>query len=334
MVDSSPGVGATPGTATRSDWSSQQHPQRERYDAWAQVLSEYFLPWTVRNRAVDGFRARVRQRQIGQLRFLRCQSDPLAGFRSGAELGRTHGDFYNILYVVDGCERLRFEGQETVLESGQYVLWDSAHRMDFEVQRPLDKLTLMVPEPMLRAVLPNAADYVGIPLDGRRGLSSLFGHHLCSLNRALWTLPEADAACIVAPTLALFAQTCLRTSGHRRPHSRELLMQQLRDYIETRLGDPRLTPTRIAADNRISLRYLHRIFSEQQLTVADWVRQQRLERCHLALSNPALAHYSITQIALQWGFTDAGHFGRLFRARYDISPRGFRQQRLGAAGPR
>jgi AraC-like DNA-binding protein len=311
-----------------SEWSSGDYRAVERYDAWAGVLGEYFLPWSVHTRAQPDFRARVRQRRIGEARFLRCRCEPLAGYRAATELARTPGDFYNILYVASGAERLRLDGREVSLQAGQFVLWDSARRMDFEVLRPLDKLTLMVPEVALRAVLPNAADYVGVAQDGRRGLGALFAGHLRNLTREVWTLPEHEARGIVAPTLELFAQSCLHRDGHRRPQGRERLRQQICDYIHGHLAEPELTPARIAAAHRISLRYLHALFADQPQSVADFIRSERLERCRQALINPALAHYAISQIAAHWGFDDPGHFARLFRQRFDATPRGYR-----AAGP-
>lgn len=319
MAATSPQTGAA-----LSEWSSTQHPMQQRYDAWAGVLGEYFLPWSVQTRAQPDFRARVRQRRIGDARFLRCRCEPLLGYRAATELARTPGDFYNILYVASGAERLRLDGREVSLRAGQFVLWDSARRMDFEVLRPLDKLTLMVPEAALRAVLPNAADYVGVAQDGRSGLGALFAGHLRNLTREVWTLPDSEACGIVAPTLELFAQSCLHRDGRRRPQGRELLRQQVCDFIRGHLADPELTPARIAAAHRISLRYLHALFAEQPHSVADFVRGERLERCRQALVNPALAHYSITEIAAHWGFDDPGHFARLFRQRYDASPRGYR----------
>lgn len=319
-----------PVAPTISAWNSQCHARRERYDAWAQVLGDYFLPWALDSRTIDGFRARVRQRSIGELRFLRCRSQPLAGSRTGAELSRTRGDFYNILYVASGSERLKIDGREQRLGPGQFMLWDSARPMSFEVLESLDKLTLMVPERTLRGVLPNAADYVGVALSGAGGLGDLFGAHLRTLDRAVWSLSDDEAAGLAAPTLELFAQTCLRVRGRPRTPPRALLMQRIMEYIRLHLTEPALTPARVAAAHRISTRYLHRLFAEQQLSVADWIRQQRLERCRRALANPALAHCSITDIALSWGFSDAGHFARLFRQRYRSSPSAFRRQPAAA----
>ena len=43
-----------------------------------------------------------------------------------------------------------------------------------------------------------------------------------------------------------------------------------------------------------------------------------------SLCDPALAARSISEIAVAWGFNDAAHFSRAFRARFGRSPRELR----------
>jgi AraC-like DNA-binding protein len=80
----------------------------------------------------------------------------------------------------------------------------------------------------------------------------------------------------------------------------------------------------IAAENHVSLRYLHKLFETQQMTVAGWIRQRRLERCRRDLRDPALSHLPVSAIAARSGLIDAAHFSRVFRAAYGISPSEYR----------
>jgi AraC-like DNA-binding protein len=51
------------------------------------------------------------------------------------------------------------------------------------------------------------------------------------------------------------------------------------NYIHAHLHDPELTPTRIAEACRITTRYLHLVFSDQEETVARYILRRRLEEC-------------------------------------------------------
>ncbi|MFJ1730840.1 helix-turn-helix domain-containing protein [Streptomyces sp. NPDC088254] len=106
------------------------------------------------------------------------------------------------------------------------------------------------------------------------------------------------------------------------------LRRQIDAFIQRRLGDPDLTPATIAEAHHISVRYLYQIFDTHQMTVAAWIRHCRLEHCHRDLADPRLRSHSIRVIANRWGFSDAAHFSRAFRAAYGISPRDHRNRGL------
>lgn len=108
------------------------------------------------------------------------------------------------------------------------------------------------------------------------------------------------------------------------------LMAQIHAFIRENLGDPRLTPAAIAADQHISLRYLHKLFQRDGHTVAGWIRERRLEQCRRDLADPRLAARPIHAIATRWGFTSPAHFSRTFRDAYGFSPRQFRHQSTAA----
>src|SRR3954468_23140514 len=102
------------------------------------------------------------------------------------------------------------------------------------------------------------------------------------------------------------------------------LRASVQTSIERRLGAPALSPGTIAAENHISLRYLHKLFETEPMTVAEWIRRRRLERCRRDLRDPALSHLPVRAIAAHWGLVDAAHFSRLFRASYGIPPGEYR----------
>ena len=105
---------------------------------------------------------------------------------------------------------------------------------------------------------------------------------------------------------------------------RHALALRIQAFIHQRLGDPGLCPGTIAAAHQISLRYLYKIFHEQGVTVAAWIRQQRLEHCHRDLADPYLAPLPVYAIATRWGFTNSAHFSRAFRAAYGVAPKEYR----------
>jgi AraC-like DNA-binding protein len=104
------------------------------------------------------------------------------------------------------------------------------------------------------------------------------------------------------------------------------LCQKVVDYIEDNLGDPDLTPTRIADAHYISRRYLYMIFTaSQKMPVLEWIRLRRLERCRQALLDPAMAEIPVSRIAARWGMPNPALFSRAFKRTYGLGPSVYRQ---------
>jgi AraC-like DNA-binding protein len=118
--------------------------------------------------------------------------------------------------------------------------------------------------------------------------------------------------------------TDLDATHPTRPRSSAELMLHAQSYIEANLGDPHLDPEQVARSCFISTRYLHRVFADEGLSVCEWIRTARLERCRRDLLDSAFAGQPISFIATRWGLPSAPHFSRLFRGAYGCSPREFR----------
>jgi AraC-like DNA-binding protein len=66
------------------------------------------------------------------------------------------------------------------------------------------------------------------------------------------------------------------------------------------------------------------------MSVSALIRSRRLERCRRDLVDPLLADVPLAVIGQRWGFSDAPHFSRLFRAAFGESPRDYRKGHMAA----
>ncbi len=127
--------------------------------------------------------------------------------------------------------------------------------------------------------------------------------------------------------LALIEQFCT-TRGET---VRETARARIQAFIHRNIADPDLTIARIAERMRCTKRYLHKIFSEEDETLNQYIWSQRLELCRERLSQAELADRSITEIAFACGFSNAAHFSRSFRARFGQAPRAYRRTVLASS---
>jgi len=104
------------------------------------------------------------------------------------------------------------------------------------------------------------------------------------------------------------------------------LLARIKSHIDANLADPGLTPRAVAERHYISVRQLHKLFEDEQLTVGRWIRHRRLDRCRAELADPALAGEPVRAIAARWGMANASHFAHAFRLAYGCSPQEYRRQ--------
>ncbi len=167
-------------------------------------------------------------------------------------------------------------------------------------------------------------------LSGREGIP----HVLVGMLRSLADVLDhvtADQLRPVELALTEFLMTSLASEkdvfslggaeGARAAH-----LHRICQTIETRLGDPDLSPARIAEEHGVSQRYLQKLFTQAGKTFTNYVRERRLERCRADLVSPLYAQLSLSEICFRWGFNGSSHFSRTFRARYGMSPREYRRR--------
>jgi acetamidase/formamidase/AraC-like DNA-binding protein len=97
-------------------------------------------------------------------------------------------------------------------------------------------------------------------------------------------------------------------------------LRRVRLTIERRLRDPELTLDVVAREERMSRRYLQRLFAQAGETFSDHLRARRLAEARRDLADPRLAGVSVREIAHRAGFTHHAHFSRAFRAAFGHSP--------------
>ena len=65
----------------------------------------------------------------------------------------------------------------------------------------------------------------------------------------------------------------------------DLLPLRVKRYIEDHLADPGLDAGQIVAAHHISVRHLYGIWTSHELTLAQWIIHQRLERARTQLAS-------------------------------------------------
>ena len=114
------------------------------------------------------------------------------------------------------------------------------------------------------------------------------------------------------------------------PNKRTL--DRIRDVIRSLLGDPDLDCARIADEVGLSVRQVHAVFSRTGDTLMRYIWKQRLLRIAAELENDTMSRKPVSAIAFEWGFNEAAHFSRLFKAQFGMPPAQYRALLLARQG--
>ncbi len=231
---------------------------------------------------------------------------------------RLIGDHVLKLYMqLSGTSAVSQERERSVIPEGLYT-WLRTDRA-FSVHLGPDSrfFSLLVPKERLRQRFPNAdvrpATVRGADHRGERVLRSL----LYSLGQEGCLLSDDEAILAVGAlieTLGLGPRVSTAVADERRVE-RALL------EIEHRLTDPELTAESVACAQGVSRRYLDEVLQRRiQTTLAQHIRQRRLERAADDLRSSRHRERSILEIAMRWGFHSAAHFSRIFSQHFGQAP--------------
>jgi AraC-like DNA-binding protein len=284
------------------------------------MLSAVHLPWSLALSDGAHYDCDLTWHDLGGCSLIECRSAPLAGYRDARDVRRTDGDHVGLLLVLSGKERVRQGGEATLLGPGDMLLWDGSQPIEFEVATPLHKVTMLVPRERLGRNLVPQAPRGALRLESRSGLGVLAAGHLAALAQVARDLPPGDAPLAADILIDMLG----RVVSPDAPATSGDLLSRIKVHVESSLADPALTPSRIAVRFGISPRYLHMLFSPTGTTLSAHIRARRLAAMARDLADRRMSARSITEIALNWGFSDSAHASRAFSAAFGQSPSQFR----------
>jgi AraC-like DNA-binding protein/uncharacterized cupin superfamily protein len=298
----------------------------ERPEAWREVLASTHLPWDTPLRATgsEGSSAWVRRVRFGDTALVDCGCDPCRGTRGRREIASTEGELVGVLMNLGGREVLAQDGRAAELTPGEVVVWDSRRPAEFAVLEALRKRTLFVPRDELEALCPHLDRLTAVGLARRSPAARLLVAYLDTLATMLPTLDGPTIVGARNATLELLGAALRPDARAGGASLRAGLHALAAEHVERHLGEPALTPERVARALGVSLRSLQLAFEEQGDSVAAFVRRRRLARAHAELSRRD--DVSVTEVAFRWGFIDSGHFARVFKRAYGLSPSALRER--------
>ncbi|MFE3202476.1 AraC family transcriptional regulator [Embleya sp. NPDC059237] len=313
----------------------------ERFALWQEVTERSHMRNGLRSDDHDDFRARMRGLDLGEVQVSALAFPHLEVVRTAKLIRQSDPEVYQINCFLGGRGIVSVGKYDTTLHTGDLVVMDSSLAYRGDVRGDSGRwshVTVQCPRGLLPLPAKAVRPLLAVPISGRSGMGGVFARWLSDLNARADEFSPADVPTLASVTMDLLASVlarCLDSEEALSPEARRTALRaRVVAFVERHLADPDLTPRAVAEAHHISLRLLQQLFAEVDTSPAAWMRRRRLERCHLDLADPRLSAHPIQAVAERWGFTNATHFSRLFRATYGMPPRDFRNLMLAGCANR
>lgn len=318
-----------------TEFSTGDVAPRDRFASFEAFATQSHIRTVLRSNQQDDFRARMRVLELGELQVSALTYPHLEVVRTPKLIRQGDPEVYEINSVLAVSGRMSQDGHEATFRSGDLVLLDSSRPFRVWLDAAPDRVATVVAR-IPRALLPlpwtAVRRLVATPIPATHGMSGVFHRWLADLAANAGGFTPANVPTLASITTDLLTSLLgrhLDTGETMTPQSRRRTLRvQVHDFVRQHLGDPSLSPVTLAEAHRVSVRSLQQLFADEGTTPAAWIRHLRLERCRHDLADPRLRLRPVHAVAARWGFTDAGHFSRAFRAAYGVPPRDYRHQAL------
>ncbi|CAH1668705.1 MULTISPECIES: AraC family transcriptional regulator [unclassified Chelatococcus] len=212
-----------------------------------------------------------------------------------------------------------------IAESGSMALYDVARPMHYHWSKGKD-LYLLLPRQAALEAIGGALDGLSLPLERQR-LAPFLRTQMMSLEEHGHFLARNELASMLDATVET-ALLMLRGITQHAEAGAELLTKGLYasaiQFMAAHYPDRDLDPVMIAHALGCSRATLYRAFAEHNTTVMDALRELRMQKARRKLE--AATGGNVGTIALACGFPDLSAFGKLFKARFGVSPRDWRME--------
>lgn len=306
--------------------STRTIPPQQRYEWLREVICREYTQVDIISPVRTDLSQDLSIFGCGNLQLSYIHSSAIELQRLPTEPHRHDQDAYFAVLLVTGQYLLEQNGKEVSLQPGDMTLYDAtrAHRIHCPGQ--FSKLILSIPRPALKQRVAGIDACTAMRIPGANGVGSVAANflHTFAIQAEQLQANELSTLSDHALDLLSLAVTSVRPTDINLSSSRLAALNNIKTFIDHHLHDATLDSRQISAYAGLSVRYINKLFKEEETSLMRYVWKRRLEKCRQDILNPEFAGRRLSDIAYYWGFNDMAHFSRTFKQRFGCSPREFR----------
>ena len=261
---------------------------------------------------------------LTDVNFSEVISEPQIVRRTAKQIGRAGEDDFLISFQMENQCTVSQYGREALLTPGSFALYDSTAPYTLSFPEQFHQFVIQMPREVLARHLIEPEKYAAISMNASNGLGLVLKDFIFSLAGELSSSEVKPSEVLSENLVSLialsFSSTVVQSGLTESDCVKEALIRRIKQFIESNLFDPTLNNNRVAESQGISIRYLHKLFQEQEESIHEMILNKRLAKAHEILLDEADNKPTVESVAYHVGFSGASHFSRTFKARYGVCP--------------
>jgi AraC-like DNA-binding protein len=308
-----------------------ESPPRRKFDEWREMVRSSCGRLQVSQESGGAFHGDMTLSKLGQIQTSVIAADPHTVVRTHRCIDQDDEGYVYVCRMLAGHAEVTQDHRRGSASAGELIVFDNTRTFTLTMPRRFRMIVLKIPHRALGMAPRVTPPLTAHKWSGLHGMAALVSPLIISVGAHMGELEAATAnqvGCSIAGMVTTLFSEHLRLTPGDPVAARHALLLRIQTYARDHLADARLTTRTLADAHHISVRHLHKLFQEQDLSPASWIRDERLKRCAADLRDPRLTHVPVALIGERWGLSAASHFSRLFRERFDLGPQEFRRRRF------
>ena len=289
---------------------------------WHETIARTYFPLDLTFQRPEAFDGELTSWDLGDVSLSRLTSDALMYRRLPKHFREPGPEEFRVTLPAKSELRFTQGGKEVRANPGAFFIERSHEPYEFSHAEPADLWVMKLSKEMLGGRIRAPDRFCSLQFDATNGANGLFVDMVHLIPARYDSMTEETRLIVgrqLVDLLALAIQSDERvlTSGNSTVRTAHLA--RIESFVRRHIDDTDLGPETVAAGCGISLRYLHELLRDTNMTLGQWIRDTRLQAAMEDLKNPA-DRRAIGEIAYARGYTDQAQFSRAFRARFGLSP--------------
>ncbi len=295
----------------------------KRRQAWRDAICEIYLQVDCVAETKCDYTGFVREARFGAVTLTDSLCSPQAVKRQKRHIAHSDKDCYFAGIEQIGRINIQQSGSSLTLRPGVGALYSASEPYELRCDVKSRQFWIELPRQAFDNRFSGGRPQLLAPINLNRGLGRI-AFEFCSALAAEDAWLDSQSRAKLGEQFMDILALALSGEPERQAADdkgvQQARLRSVKGYIEAHLSDANLSLMTIARRNDISLRYLHQLFRQMDVTASEWLRLRRLQRCYDLLSAPENATRSITEIAYSMGFSSSSHFSNLFRTQFGLRP--------------